>query len=335
MTALIRTTSFIGFRELVTELGGDPIRLLERFRVPINLLDEEDASVQLRTLIELLECAAEELDCPDFGLRMAEYQDIHILGPVAIIARSSATAGQALAELVRFIGYHSPGIELDLDLTVADAPRMAVDIRLPGVHMQRQMVELSMGVAHNIMRLLFGPSFAAQTVLLSGISPLPQARYRRYFKTSVYDAQPVNAFVLTAAQLHHRIEQQDPSLHRAMVQYLSHIGAQKSTSLLEQVNRLIFRLLPTNRCRLVIIAAQLGLHPRLLQRRLAEEGCRFDELVEQVRRNRAEHYLSERHMPMSQVAGLLGYSEQSVFNRSCKRWFGVTPGEYRRQLLAR
>ncbi|WP_339485666.1 AraC family transcriptional regulator [Pseudomonas sp. EL_65y_Pfl2_R95] len=334
MTALIRTTSFTGFRELVSQLGGDPISLLDRFRVPINLLDEEDASVPLRTLVELLECAAEELDCPDFGLRMAEYQDIHILGPVAIIARSSATAGQALAELVRFIGYHSPGIELDLDLTVADAPRLSVDIRLPGVHQQRQMVELAMGVAHNIMRLLFGPTFAAQAILLSGISPLPQARYRRYFKTSVYDAQPANAFVLTQEHLRHRIEQQDPSLHRTMIQYLSQIGVQTNTSLLEQVNRLIFRLLPTNRCRLVVIAAQLGMHTRLLQRRLAEEGFRFDELVEQVRRNRAEHYLSERHMPMSQVAGLLGYSEQSVLNRSCKRWFGVTPGEYRRQLLA-
>ncbi|MGX5218820.1 AraC family transcriptional regulator [Pseudomonas segetis] len=333
MTALIRTTSFTGFRELVGQLGGDPLLLLERFRVPIHLLDEEDASVPLRTLVALLECAAEEFDCPDFGLRMAEYQDIHILGPVAIIARSSATAGQALAELVRFIGYHSPGIELDLDLSQADAPRMSVDIRLPGVHMQRQMVELAMGVAHNIMRLLFGSSFAAQSVLLSGISPLPQARYRRYFKTSVYDAQPLNAFVLTHEQLGRRIEQQDPSLHRAMVQYLSQIGAERPVSLVQQVERLIFRLLPTNRCRLLIIAAQLGMHPRLLQRRLAEEGCRFDELVEQVRRNRAEHYLSERHMPMSQVAGLLGYSEQSVFNRSCKRWFGLTPGEYRRQLL--
>ncbi|MFI8479252.1 AraC family transcriptional regulator ligand-binding domain-containing protein [Pseudomonas sp. NPDC078700] len=335
MTALIRTTSFTGFRELVTQLGGDPQDYLARFRLPGHLLDEEDASVPLRTLIELLEYAAQALDCPDFGLRMAEYQDIHILGPVAIIARSSATAGQALAELVRFIGYHSPGIELDLDLSIAGAPRLSVDIRLPGVHMQRQMIELAMGVAHNIMSLLFGSTFAAQTVLLSGISPLPQARYRRYFKTSVYDAQPANAFVLTDEQLRRRIEQQDPGLHRAMVQYLSNLGSETPVSLVQQVERLIFRLLPTNRCRLVIIAAQLGVHPRLLQRRLAEDGCRFDELVEQVRRNRAEHYLSERHMPMSQVAGLLGYSEQSVFNRACKRWFGMTPGAYRRQLLTR
>jgi AraC-like DNA-binding protein len=38
-------------------------------------------------------------------------------------------------------------------------------------------------------------------------------------------------------------------------------------------------------------------------------------------------------MPMSQVAGLLGYSEQSVFNRACRRWFDDTPRTVRRKLL--
>lgn len=37
---------------------------------------------------------------------------------------------------------------------------------------------------------------------------------------------------------------------------------------------------------------------------------------------------------MPQIAGMLGYSEQSVFNRACRRWFAMTPGARRRQLLA-
>lgn len=333
MTALIRTTSFTGFRELVGELGGDAQALLARFRIPVSLLDDEDACVPLRSLIELLEYTAETLKCADFGLRMACYQELHVLGPVAVIARSSATVGLALSDVVRFIGYHSPGIELDLDTSQADAPQLSVSIRLPSVFMQRQMVELALGVAHNTMTLLYGAHFCAQSVLLTGRNALSQARYQHYFKTSVYDAQPCNALVLKAEHLRHKIEQQDPSLHRAMVQYLSQMGSANSVGVMPQVDRLIQRLLPTNRCRLLVIADQLGMHPRLLQRRLTEEGYRFDELVEVVRRTRAEHYLSERHMPMSQVAGLLGYSEQSVFNRACKRWFGLTPSERRRQLL--
>src|SRR5262245_46122167 len=102
MTALIRTTSFIGFNELVGQLGGDPAALLRRFRVDPQMLQEEDARVPFRSLIGVLEYAAQSLDCPDFGLRMAEYQDLSVLGPVAVIARNSATVGQALEEISRF-----------------------------------------------------------------------------------------------------------------------------------------------------------------------------------------------------------------------------------------
>ncbi|WP_159812307.1 AraC family transcriptional regulator [Pseudomonas sp. 18058] len=333
MTALIRTTSLTGFRELAEQFGGQPDALLQRYRIDPQCLFEEDARVPLRSLVGLLECAARELKCPDFGLRMADYQDLDVLGPIALIARSSATVGQALEEIVRFIGFHSPGIELDLDISDAGAPQLLIDIRLPGLLQQRQMIELAMGVAHNIMKLLCGPKFAAQAILLSGSSPLSSARYRRFFKTTVYSGQVCSTMVLTAQQLEHAIEQQDLLLHRTLVQYFSHFNSQAPTDLVEQVEWMIVRTLATQRCRLPIIAEQLGLHERVLQRRLDQAGQGFEAILENVRRQRADSYLAERSMPMSQVSGLLGYSEQSVFNRACRRWFAMTPRARRRQLL--
>ena len=331
MEPFIRTTSFAGFRELVTTLGGDPESLLQRFRIKPELLDDEDARVPLRSLVGLLECAAEELHCSDFGLRMAEYQNLHVLGPIALIARNSTSVGHALTEIVRFIGYHSDGIQLDLDLSAPQAPRMVIELRLPGP--QRQMTELAMGMAHNTMKLLCGPGFSARTILLSGSSPLPPARYRRYFASEIYLGQASNALVLTRQQLEQRIERQDSVLHRTLVQYLSHVHLQGSPDLPEQVRRLVLRLLPTQQCRLALVAEQLGLHERALQRQLAELGQRFDELLERIRRERADFYLAERDISLAQIAGMLGYSEQSVFNRACRRWFALTPGERRRQLL--
>jgi len=333
MTALIRSTSLTGFRELVEQFGGQPDALLRRYRIDPKCIFEEDARVPLRSLVGLLDCAAQELDCPDFGLRMADYQDLDVLGPIALIARSSATVGQALEEIVRFIGFHSPGIELNLDLSEPGAPRLLLDIRLPGLLQQRQMIELATGVAHNIMKLLCGPQFAAQAIWLSASSPLSSARYRRFFKTTVYTAQACNAMVLTAAQFEHAIEQQDPLLHGVLVQYFNHFNSHAPADLVAQVEWLIVRTLATQRCRLPIIAEQLGLHERVLQRRLEQAGQGFEGILENVRRQRADTYLAERSMPMSQVAGLLGYSEQSVFNRACRRWFAMTPRARRRQLL--
>jgi AraC-like DNA-binding protein len=51
-------------------------------------------------------------------------------------------------------------------------------------------------------------------------------------------------------------------------------------------------------------------------------------LVEQTRRDLALHYLRQR-LPISELAPLLGYSETSAFSRAFRRWFGVSPRQWR------
>jgi AraC-like DNA-binding protein len=74
-----------------------------------------------------------------------------------------------------------------------------------------------------------------------------------------------------------------------------------------------------------VIADQLAVHPRTLQRRLANEGVRCQDIIERERRDQAARYLADARLHLSQIAGLLGHSEQSALNRSCRRWFGKTP----------
>jgi AraC-like DNA-binding protein len=97
----------------------------------------------------------------------------------------------------------------------------------------------------------------------------------------------------------------------------------------ERVAELARRLLPTGQCSADFIADQLAMHPRTLQRRLATEGVRCQDVIERERRDQAARYLAEPGLYLSQIAVLLGYSEQSALNRSCRRWFGMTPRQYR------
>jgi AraC-like DNA-binding protein len=72
------------------------------------------------------------------------------------------------------------------------------------------------------------------------------------------------------------------------------------------------------------------MHTRTLQRRLGEQGLFFEDIVDDVRRSRAEEYMRYGVIPLAEIAGLLGYSDQSSLNRSCVRWFGRTPAQLRR-----
>ena len=77
------------------------------------------------------------------------------------------------------------------------------------------------------------------------------------------------------------------------------------------------------------IAKKLYMSESTLQRRLAKEGCSFQELLDQVRYRLALEYLQGTHLPVTEVAVLLGYSSAANFRRSFKRWSGLTPAEIR------
>jgi len=51
-----------------------------------------------------------------------------------------------------------------------------------------------------------------------------------------------------------------------------------------------------------------------------------------VRHQQAQIYLSFDNYRLTDVAALLGYSELSAFTRSFKRWFGLSPQKWRKEL---
>ncbi len=79
------------------------------------------------------------------------------------------------------------------------------------------------------------------------------------------------------------------------------------------------------------LARTLNLSERTLQRRLAEEGSSYQQLLNDTRQQLAERHLASGRLPAAEIALLLGYSEPSVFFRAFRHWTGLTPGEYRAQ----
>ncbi|WP_417667581.1 helix-turn-helix domain-containing protein [Roseibium sp.] len=77
-------------------------------------------------------------------------------------------------------------------------------------------------------------------------------------------------------------------------------------------------------------ARLVGIHPRQLQRSLADEGTTYAKLFDAERRARALEALLENDRPVSSVAASLGYSDAANFTRAFRRWTGQSPSQYRR-----
>lgn len=106
-------------------------------------------------------------------------------------------------------------------------------------------------------------------------------------------------------------------------------GGTGSLPFLDRVRAEIRARLPEGYPHVEEVSQSLGLARRTLQRRLADRGISFSDLVDEVRRTVAGHYAGQRHLPFSDLAALLGYSELSAFSRAFRRWYGVAPRRYR------
>lgn len=78
------------------------------------------------------------------------------------------------------------------------------------------------------------------------------------------------------------------------------------------------------------IAAELGMHPRTLRRRLAEEDTSFRALLNEARSTLAVDLLCNVGLTVDEVSKRFGYTDTSTFCHAFKRWYGVPPSEYRR-----
>jgi AraC-like DNA-binding protein len=79
------------------------------------------------------------------------------------------------------------------------------------------------------------------------------------------------------------------------------------------------------------IAKTVSMSTRSLQRRLAAEGTSYTQLLAMVRKELAEHYVANRHIPVTEISYMLGFSDVSSFSRAYKRWTGSSPAASRQR----
>lgn len=328
--SVVRGTALSNYPKLVAELGGDPAALLRAAGVQERDVGTYDAFIPLRAAIRALEAAAEGTTTPDFGRRLAQRQGIETLGPVGAAARTAATVADALAIFNTFMAAYSPVITINI-MPLADRTQsfIAVEFLIDEATRCPQTIELALGVSLRVFRLLLGTEYPALAVHLTHDPLTPAADYVRYFGCTPHFAERAAGFTVRAADLGLPLHRDDVA-HRAIVDYLSEITP-LDAGVVESVRTIVRQLLPTGTATLDVVAEQFHLHPKTLQRKLAEEGTVFAALVDRVRKDTADRYLSNTGISLTHLARELGYAEQSVLTRSCKRWFGTGPATYRRQ----
>ena len=333
-TGVIRAASLRGFVPLVEDLGGDPFALLGRFGIPAAALSRDDGLIPITAHDSMLDTAADELACPDLGLRLAEGQDLSILGPLAVAIESSSSVSQALSLAAKFLFVHSPALHIGVE---AD-PRgtrgvVAVTYRksLRESPYSPQATERGIALLHRSSATLLGDTTGLRSVELPHAPLSPVARYTDHFGVDVRFDGAVAALRVDQHVLDATFAHADAAIRAIALEHLTRHHTDPQEQVAVRVRRTLGEGLGSARTSLEHVARVLGMHPRTLQRQLAAEETSFDVVLDDVRRTVALHYITGTDIPFVQVAALVGLSEQSALSRSVRRWSGLSPRELRRR----
>jgi AraC-like DNA-binding protein len=314
------------FPELVAELGGDAPSLLQR----AGMTAEGRSNATYRQIINLLELAAAELDCPDFGMRLARRQcGAEMFGPLGLAMKNSRTFGDALTYVSEHTYAHSLAARIRLT-RLSDGTFSAHDILLDGVPVKTQLIEQIILVGHLAAMEMTGDHARVRRVHFRHQPVSPLGTYRRYFGCEVRFGQNEDGVLFSAADLAAPVIDPDAAAFERVAAFIDSAFPRQLPPLYAQVRGVITRFLGSELCTNEDVAAELHLHPRTLHRRLRAEGTSFQKIKDEVRRDVMLYYLQQTRLDFTRISERLGFAEQSVMTRSCNRWFAASPTSVRR-----
>ena len=182
-------------------------------------------------------------------------------------------------------------------------------------------------------RMLYGRDFAPLELRLQRQRPTDHLRFERVLRcTPVYGCED-NALLVDHATLHKPLSFANQEVvkasEEAMDRYRSHWP---DRSLPDQLAALLKDMLPSGEPRQEDVAQRLAMTLRTLQRRLAELGTGYRDVLNQTRHQLALDHLRNDQCSVGDISFLLGFSEVSAFTRAFKRWTGTSPSTWRQGL---
>jgi AraC-like DNA-binding protein len=268
---------------------------------------------------------------PAFMLHAAQSQEQGDFGLHEYLSTSASTLGESIKISSKYLPIISDGAETDLiiegDYAIWRHRIVANAASSPGGH--------EFVVASFFVTCARALGFRGTPIEVHFIHDKPAhiEEYEKFFRAPMRFNMKYNESVIPRQALDIPLVTADPALLSILIpygdQYLESLTSHLPFT--ERVRKVIREQLTSDDCGLKQSAARLRMSERTLRRGLENEGTRYGELVEEVRKDLARTYLTTSDYVNADIARRLGFASLPAFYRAFKRWYGFAPTEYRKE----
>ncbi|OTG91178.1 AraC family transcriptional regulator [Acinetobacter sp. ANC 3832] len=318
--------SFIA--HFLEEQGLDPQIIFDQFEIKLEDLKNNLMPVSLQTQGNIFKAVEELTGCDHLGLLIGKDAKLSNIGPLRFLVLNAATMRDALESLFSYGSMWYRGQKLDLQEDQGYARIcMLIDGEIPR---KEQYQTAYLAAIVSIIELVLAKPWRPTLVRISYPKPKSAHLYEKFFRCPVWFGQTQHEILFPQEQLDQARTGHDNQLDDFLRQHLSELQSNDSVDVIAQVCKIIEELLPYHICNIERVAEYFSIHRFTLYRYLNKHHTTFEALLEITRKKIAIKLLKNPKLMIIEVANQLGYDDQANFTRAFKRWYGITPGRWRR-----
>lgn len=324
--AMVRTAEARGFetRDLLTAAG-----------VSRATVEDPDARIPGPTVLALWSALRERTGDPALQLAAPTSLPIGAYRVVEYLIDASATVGAGVNRFARYFGLIADAMDLAIE-EQGEERRLRVALADGGA-VPALYVDYVFAAFVGRVRMRIRPDLRVLRVDVRHPEPPDPAPYTACFRAPVHFGAAADRLCFDLAEWNAPMEHADEALARLLEEHACMLAARAPAPLdafVAEVRSALTAALPED-AQAAAVARRLNVSVRTLQRRLVDAGTTFRDVADDARRGLAEAYLADPRVSIAEVAFLLGFSDQTSFNRAFRRWSGATPGAWRRSAAER
>jgi AraC-like DNA-binding protein len=272
-----------------------------------------------------------------FGFNLGKETDTRELGIIHYVFASSATALDAIKNLVRYHHLVNSTTTLALEET---NQQIVIEVKFrPGLEgFEKHIAEWGPTMFVAVLRHLTGTHIVPHTLTFIHRRTSSVEKFNAFFGCPARFGANRQCIAFSRNALLASIHTADKYLLNFLKAFCEEaIGGRKTVATPNRANveKALLEFLPDGKAAMATVATALTMSPRTLARRLADEGTSYTAVLDELRRDLAMRYLEDSTLEVNHIAWLLGYSEVTSFNHAFQRWTSSSPKVVRARLVRR
>lgn len=307
--------------------------LLQRFGIERAVLEDREATMELRDFLALFEAAAEFSGNPAFGLQAGRLTGSDSLGALSFLFLAAPSLGRAFEAMSAHLLAMQQGSRCGFEIDEGTAA-WTYSIIEPGIGRRRQDAEYSLSATHALAKNYCNGDFELSEVWFEHQMISPYARYHDLFGCDVFFEQPVNAMRFDARFTTRSGNLLSPELFPIIEDHLRRREPDEVAARGDLVAAIQGWLAARDVSRPLLLedaVRDLGISRAALQRGLKLHDTSWRELQGEHRIAVAKRLLGQSRRSIADIALAIGYSESASFTRAFHSRTGRTPMQFRKE----